>query len=75
MKAKVSIDIRLTRTAFGRVTNHIRTVVQSAATVHQLEQELADELRVVSDSEHAADPDSHRDALERAVRRMWGATQ
>ena len=33
-----------------------------------------DELDAVSVSERAADTDTRRDALERAVRRIWGAT-
>ncbi len=60
---------------FGPVVNHIRHTVQSAATVRSLEQELADELEAISASERAADPETRRDALERAVRRIWGATQ
>jgi hypothetical protein len=63
------------RAAFGPLVNHIRHTVQSAATVHRLEQELAHELEAVSASERAADPEARRDALERAVRRVWGATQ
>jgi len=35
--------------------------------------ELADELDAVSSSQRAADIDTRRDALERAVRRVWGA--
>ena len=60
---------------FGPLVNHIRHTVQSAATVHRLEQELAAELDAVIASERAADPETRRDALERAVRRVWGATQ
>jgi hypothetical protein len=75
MKIKVDIEGSLARPSFGPVVNRIRQVVQSAATVQQLEQELADELQIVSESEHAVDPDARRDALERAVRRTWGATQ
>lgn len=60
---------------FGPIVNHIRHTVQSAATVHRLEQELAQELEAVTASERAADPETRRDALERAVRRIWGATQ
>ena len=60
---------------FGPIVNQIRHTVQSAATVHRLEEELAAELRAVTASERAADPEARRDALERAVRRVWGATQ
>jgi hypothetical protein len=63
------------RSSFGPLVNHIRHTVQSAATVHRLEQELAQELEAVTASERAADPEARRDALERAVRRVWGATQ
>jgi hypothetical protein len=61
--------------SFGPIVNHIRHTVQSAATLHRLEQELAQELAAVTASERAADPEFRRDALERAVRRVWGATQ
>jgi hypothetical protein len=61
--------------SFGPVVNHIRHTVQSAATVHRLREELAVELEAVTASERAADPEFRRDALERAVRRIWGATQ
>lgn len=44
-----------------------------AAVRRRLERELQDELRQVSDFGFAADPDARRDALERAVRRVWGA--
>src|SRR6185295_72330 len=60
---------------FGRLGDHIRYTVQSAATVRRMEQELAHELQAVAQSERAADPEFRRDALERAVRRVWGATQ
>ena len=63
------------RSSFGPIVNHIRHTVQSAATVHRIEQELALELEAVTTSERAADPEFRRDALERAVRRVWGATQ
>ena len=63
------------RSGFGPLVDHIRHTVQSAATVRRLEQELADELQAVSLSERAADPEFRRDALERAVRRIWGAAQ
>jgi hypothetical protein len=59
----------------GAIANHIRHTVQSAATVHRLQEELAAELDAVTASERGADPEFRRDALERAVRRVWGATQ
>jgi hypothetical protein len=39
----------------------------------RLQQELEEELQSVSASGQAADPETRRDALERAVRRVWGA--
>ena len=63
------------RSSFGPLVNHIRRILQSAATVSRIEQELAQELQAVTISERAADPEFRRDALERAVRRVWGATQ
>lgn len=63
------------RSSFGPLVNHIRRTVQSAATVRRVEQELAQELEAVTISERAVDPEFRRDALERAVRRVWGATQ
>lgn len=74
MKVTVTVGGNLTRPGFGRVVDHIRHTVQSAATNHQFERELADELRAVSASERGADPEFRRDALERAVRRHFGGT-
>jgi len=60
--------------ALGSLAHRIRDVILSAAAKDQLMRELEDELRAVSASERAADPETRRDALERAVRRVWGAT-
>lgn len=38
-----------------------------------LARDITNELQAIAQSERAADPDSRRDALERAVRRIWGA--
>lgn len=38
-----------------------------------LARDLTEELQFIIQSERAADPESRRDALERAVRRVWGA--
>ena len=38
-----------------------------------LERELREELQAITQSGRAADPEARRDALERAVRRIWGA--
>jgi hypothetical protein len=58
----------------GRLIQRIRTEALSSRTVERLERELADELDAVSSSEQEVDADRRRDALERAVRRIWGAT-
>jgi hypothetical protein len=60
--------------ATGRLSQRIRNEALSSRAVERLERELADELDAVSSSERAADTDARRDALERAVRRVWGAT-
>jgi hypothetical protein len=48
----------------------------SGAAVRHLTYDLQQELEAILQSEHEpdADPDMRRDALERAVRRIWGAT-
>ena len=57
----------------GRIVQHIRDDLLSSHTVARLRRELEDELEAVSSSDRAADDDARRDALERAVRRIWGA--
>ena len=57
----------------GRLVRHLRDELLSSQTVARLRRELQDELEAVSSSEHAAEDDARRDALERAVRRVWGA--
>ena len=57
----------------GRLVRHLRDDLLSSQTVARLRRELEDELEAVSSSEHAAEDDTRRDALERAVRRVWGA--
>ena len=58
----------------GRLARHIREELLSSNTVARLRRELEDELEAVSSSERAADEaEARRDALERAVRRIWGA--
>jgi hypothetical protein len=57
----------------GRIARRARSEVLSSRTVERLDRELADELDAVSVSERTADADDRRDALERAVRRVWGA--
>lgn len=75
MKVKVTVDDRVARPAFGRLVHRIRDTVLSAATTHRFERDLQDELQAVSASARLADPEARRDALERAVRRIWGAAQ
>lgn len=58
----------------GRVAQRLRAEALSSRTVARFKHELEDELDAVSVSERAADTDTRRDALERAVRRIWGAT-
>jgi NTP pyrophosphatase (non-canonical NTP hydrolase) len=60
--------------ATGRLVRRIREELLSSRTVERLQRELEDELDAVSSSEHRAGDDGRRDALERAVRRIWGAT-
>ena len=57
----------------GRLAQRIRAEALSSRTMERLERELADELDAVSFSERTADADTRRDALECAVRRVWGA--
>lgn len=52
----------------------------SAAIRNRLQSDLNRELEEIRQSERAvdvdtSDPETRRDALERAVRRIWGATQ
>jgi hypothetical protein len=61
--------------AAGRLAQRIRQEVLSPGTVERFKRELEEELDAVSSSERAAAEDeTRRDALERAVRRIWGAT-
>ena len=55
-----------------RLADRIR--ILSAGAARRLERELQEELQSIGSSERAADPETRRDALERAVRRVWGAT-
>jgi hypothetical protein len=57
----------------GRLARRIRDDVLSPRTVERFERELEDELEAVSSFERTAEDDVRRDALERAVRRVWGA--
>ena len=56
----------------ARLAERIRADVLSSRTVQRFQRELEDELDAVAASERGAD--DRRDALERAVRRVWGAT-
>ena len=55
-----------------RFADRIR--ILSADAGRRLERELQEELRSIGSSERGVDPETRRDALERAVRRVWGAT-
>jgi hypothetical protein len=57
----------------GRLVQSIRDELLSPDAVARLRRELEDELEAVSSSERATDAEDRRDALERAVRRVWGA--
>jgi hypothetical protein len=57
-----------------RLVQRIRHELLSSRTVERFRRELEDELDTVSSSERGTEEDSRRDALERAVRRVWGAT-
>jgi hypothetical protein len=74
MKVNAVVDSRVT----SRTTGTIRAAeVISGATARRLTQDLQQELEAILHSElppDDADPDLRRDALERAVRRIWGAT-
>lgn len=71
MKINVSIGGNLMRRPSGSglpetLSEQMRRVIA---------RDLTDELQSITQSERAADPETRRDALERAVRRIWGASQ
>ena len=57
----------------GARGDQIETISRGVA--NRLLQDLEEEMQSVLASERAADPETRRDALERAVRRIWGAAQ
>ena len=59
--------------AIDRLARRLRDEALSPRTVDRFERELEAELEAVATSERAADAEARRDALERAVRRVWGA--
>jgi hypothetical protein len=59
--------------AIGRLARRLRDEALSPRAVDRFERELEAELEAVATSERAVDPEARRDALERAVRRVWGA--
>ena len=70
---KVSVTVRGSLVDRPRArTGHVEAL--SRGVVRRLTSDLQEELQRVLASERAADPDARRDALERAVRRIWGAT-
>jgi hypothetical protein len=58
----------------ARLAQRVRSEALASRTVARFKHELEDELDAISWSGGAADAESRRDALERAVRRIWGAT-
>jgi hypothetical protein len=68
MKVKVTVAGSAARRLADRVE------IVSAAARRRLAGELTDELRSVAQSDRSVDPETRRDALDRAVRRIWGAT-
>jgi hypothetical protein len=59
--------------AIDRLARRIRDQALSPRTVDRFERELEAELEAVATSERAVESEARRDALERAVRRVWGA--
>jgi hypothetical protein len=71
--------MKITATSTGaisaaRLAQRVRDEALSSRTVQRFQRELEDELDAVSAADPAHDADTRRDALERAVRRVWGAT-
>jgi hypothetical protein len=52
----------------------MRAEVLSSPSIERFERELVDELDRISFSDRTGDAIARRDLLERAVRRVWGAT-
>jgi hypothetical protein len=75
---KVDATVAVSGNTPRQLADRVRLL--SAGVRRRLERELAEELQSVEElqslvrSERAADPETRRDALERAVRRIWGAT-
>jgi hypothetical protein len=69
---KVNVTVAVPGDAARRLGDRAR--ILSAGSARRLERELEEELQSVARSERTADPETRRDALERAVRRIWGAT-
>lgn len=56
----------------ARLARRLRSEILSSRTVERFQRELEDELDAIAVSERTAE--DRREALERAVRRVWGAT-
>ena len=69
---KVNVTVSVSGSAPRQLADRVR--ILSAGSTRRLEREIEEELQSVARSERAADPEARRDALERAVRRIWGAT-
>ena len=73
MKVSVRVDNGLPR-RLRYLLDHIDSVLAAPPSSPLLLRELESELGSVAALGRAADPETRRDALERAVRRVWGAT-
>jgi hypothetical protein len=60
-------------TSPARLARRLDAEALAWRTIARLERELVEELDAVAATERSADSDTRRDALERAVRRVWGA--
>jgi hypothetical protein len=75
---KIDVTVAVSGNAQRQLRERAR--ILSSGSARRLERELEEELQSVEElqsaarSERAADPETRRDALERAVRRIWGAT-
>jgi hypothetical protein len=70
MKITAAVDGDLARGFPGLAR---RIDILSARLSASLAAQLRQELDIIAQSGRAADPEARRDALERAVRRIWGA--
>lgn len=57
-----------------RVIDRLRDRLEAQRINERLRSELERELQTIAASGQPLDPEIRRDALERAVRRLWGGT-